>query len=90
MMKSTIARCYRDRARRAFPPALGTGEQGAYPRPGHNQESPLRKSVPVVSGRVSRLEPLSPARAKETNRVGDMPAGPVHRQTPVIAVSLAP
>jgi hypothetical protein len=89
MMKSTIPRCYRDRARRAFPPALGTGEQRAC-LPRHNQESPLRASVRVVSDRVSRLKPLSPAWAKETNRVGDKPAGPVHRQTPVIAVSLAP
>ena len=89
MMKSTIPRCYRDRARRAFPPALGTGEQRAC-LPPHNQESPLRASVRVVSDRVSRLKPLSPAWAKETNRVGDKPAGPVHRRTPVIAVSLAP
>ena len=89
MMKSTIPRCYRDRARRAFPAALVTGEQRAC-LPHTINESLLRASVRVVSGRVSRLNPLSPAWAKETNRVGDKPAGPVHRQTPVIAVSLAP
>ena len=88
MMKSTIPRCYRDRARRVFPAALATGEQRAC-LPNTIDETPLRTSLRVVSDRVSRLKPLSPAWAKKTQSRRGQTGRPVHRQHPVDADSLA-